>query len=98
LQYARPTGTGNFRLNFAQLTPLSGSIGAEQYLLIQEDLGAGGITALPTPDITDATPINISLSGAKVALANTSVSLWLQRRIHTVFGRCARFHLPAFSR
>jgi uncharacterized protein len=75
LQYASATGTGNLGLNAGQLTPLSGSIGAGQYLLIQENQGAGGSTPLPTPDITDATDINMSAIGAKVALVSISGSL-----------------------
>jgi uncharacterized protein len=63
------------QLNSIRLTPLSGLIGAGQYLLVQEDQGAGGITPLPTPDITDPSPINIDAVGAKVALVSTSVSL-----------------------
>ena len=75
VQYASATGTGNFGLNAGQITPLSGSIGAGQYLLIQENQGAGGTTPLPTPDITDVTDINLSATGAKVALVSTAVSL-----------------------
>ena len=75
LQYASATGTGNFGANSAQLTPLSGVINPGQYFLIQEAQGAGGTTPLPTPDITDSSPIFMSATGGKVALVNAAVSL-----------------------
>jgi len=75
VQYASATGTGNFGASSTQLTELSGSIAPGQYLLVQEAQGAGGTTPLPTPDVTDATPIAMSATAGKVALANTTVSL-----------------------
>ncbi len=76
VQYASATGTGNFGLNSAQLTLLPAiTLASGQYLLIQEAAGGGGTTALPTPDVTDATPINMSATGGKVALVNSTVSL-----------------------
>src|SRR5512142_3341693 len=68
LQYASATGTGNFGANNGQLTPLSGSLAPGQYLLVQEGAGSAVIAPLPTPDVTDTTPINVSSSGGKVAL------------------------------
>ena len=75
LQYASATGTGNFGATSTQLTELSGSIAPGQYLLVQEAQGAGGTTPLPTPDVTDATPIAMSATAGKVALASTTASL-----------------------
>ena len=67
LQYASATGTGNFGANAGQLTELSGTVEPGGYFLVQEAGGATG-AALPTPDLTDATPINLSGSAGKVAL------------------------------
>jgi predicted extracellular nuclease len=75
LQYASATGTGNFGASSTQITDLSGSLAPGQYLLVQEAQGAGGTTPLPTPDVTDTTPINMSGTGGKVALVNTTTSL-----------------------
>ncbi len=68
LQYASATGTGNFGAN------------AGQYLLVQEAAGtscAGGPCGdrLPAPDITDTTPINMAVTGGKVALVMSSTGL-----------------------
>jgi predicted extracellular nuclease len=46
-----------------------------QYLLIQEARGTGGTTALPTPDVTDDTPIAMSATAGKVALVSTTTPL-----------------------
>jgi predicted extracellular nuclease len=75
LQYASATGTGNFGANSGQLTELSGSLAPGQYLLVQEAAGSGSPAPLPTPDVTDSTPINMSGTGGKVALVNTTASL-----------------------
>jgi predicted extracellular nuclease len=75
IQYASATGTGNFGSTTTQITPLSGSIAPGQYILIQEAAGSNVAAALPTPDITDSTPINLSGTGGKVALVNTATSL-----------------------
>ncbi|MDH4103423.1 MAG: ExeM/NucH family extracellular endonuclease [Thermoleophilia bacterium] len=75
VQYASATGTGNFGANSGQLTELSGSLAPGQYALVQEAQGAGGTTPLPTPDVTDSTPINMSGTGGKVALVNATASL-----------------------
>lgn len=75
IQYTSATGTGNFGANAAQLTPLSGSLAPGQYLLVQEASTAAVGTPLPTPDIIDDSPINLSGSAGKVALVNTTTGL-----------------------
>ena len=76
IQYASATGTGNFGANDTSLTELPNvTLLPGQYYLIQEAPGAGGTTALPTPDIIDATPINMSGTAGKVALVNSAASL-----------------------
>ena len=75
VQYASATGTGNFGATTSQITELPNvSLSPGQYFLIQ---GASGTTGspLPTPDVTDATPINMSGTAGKVALASINVSL-----------------------
>jgi hypothetical protein len=76
LQYASATGTGLFgaATNFRTDLP-SASLQPGQYFLIQEFQGAGGTTALPTPDFIDLTPINMSAIGAKLALVDTTTPL-----------------------
>lgn len=70
VQYASATGTGNFGANSGQLTELPAVIlQPGQYLLVQEATGANGVP-LPPPDVTDATPINMSGSAGKVALVS----------------------------
>lgn len=51
VQYASATGSS------WQVTPLTGSIPANSYYLIQEAEGAGGTEALPTPDATGDIPM-----------------------------------------
>ncbi len=75
VQYASATGTGNFGSTTTAITPLSGTLAPGQYLLIQEGQGAGGTTPLPTPDVTDSSPIAMSGTGGKVALVNTTTPL-----------------------
>jgi predicted extracellular nuclease len=76
VQYASATGTGNFGANSGQLTELpSLLLQPGQYLLIQEAQGSGGTTSLPTPDVTDPSPINMSGSAGKVALVNIATGL-----------------------
>jgi predicted extracellular nuclease len=76
VQYASATGTGNFGANSGQLTELPNvSLAPGQYLLVQEASTAAVGSPLPTPDVTDATPIAMSGTAGKVALANTAVSL-----------------------
>jgi len=76
VQYTSATGTGNLGANSFQLTELPPiSLAPGQYLLIQEATGAGGTTALPSPDVLDATPINMSGASGKVALVNSTSGL-----------------------
>ncbi len=76
VQYASATGTGNIGSSATQLTELpSISLAPGQYLLIQEAQGNGGTTALPTPDVIDASPIPMSGTGGKVALVMSTTSL-----------------------
>jgi predicted extracellular nuclease len=75
LQYASATGTGNFGANSGQLTELSGTIPAGGHFLVQEATQGGGTTPLPSPDLIDPTPINMSGSSGKVALVTGTTSL-----------------------
>jgi len=75
VQYTSATGTGNFGSATNLITPLSGSLAPGQYLLIQEAAGTTPSASLPTPDVTDSTPINMSATGGKVALVNTTTPL-----------------------
>jgi predicted extracellular nuclease len=74
LQYASATGTGNLGASSGQITELSGVVPPGGYLLVQEAGGPNGVP-LPTPDIVDATPIPMSATGGKVALAFGTGSL-----------------------
>jgi uncharacterized protein len=74
LQYASAGGTGNFGNNSGQLTELSGTIQAGKYFLVAESSGANG-APIPTADLTDATPINMSGTDGKVALVTGTTSL-----------------------
>lgn len=67
VQYASATGSS------WQVTPLTGSIPANSYYLIQEAQGNGGTTPLPTPDASGEIPM--SGSKFKVALVNTTTPL-----------------------
>jgi predicted extracellular nuclease len=73
LQYASTTGNFGAATNF--LTELNGTLQPGQYFLVQEAQGGGGSLNLPTPDITDPTPINLSATGAKLALVSSTSSL-----------------------
>jgi len=75
IQYTSATGTGTFGNATNQITPLSGSMSPGQYLLVQEASNAAVGAALPPPDVTDSTPINMSGTGGKVALVNTTTPL-----------------------
>ncbi|HVE69777.1 MAG TPA: DNA/RNA non-specific endonuclease [Thermoanaerobaculia bacterium] len=55
------------------VTPLSGSIGAGEYYLVQQAAGAGGTTVLPAPDATGS--IAMSATAAKVALVASTAPL-----------------------
>ncbi|HEY7708334.1 MAG TPA: Ig-like domain-containing protein [Gaiellaceae bacterium] len=75
LQYASATGTGNFGANSAQLTELSGTLAPGQYLLVQQASGGTNGVPLPTPDIVDPTPINMSGTAGKVVIATGTTTL-----------------------
>ena len=68
VQYAAATGTSWQVTNLANITLQPG-----QYYLVQEAMGSGGTTALPTPDATG----NIAMSGSngKVALVSSTTAL-----------------------
>src|SRR5215470_8572585 len=67
VQYASAAGTT------WQVTALSGTLAPGQYFLIQESQGAGGTTALPTPNATGN--IAMSATAGKVALVNSTTVL-----------------------
>lgn len=76
VQYASATGTGNLGATESQLTELPNiSLAPGQYFLIQEASGGSNGVALPSPDLVDATPINMSATGGKVALISGTASL-----------------------
>jgi hypothetical protein len=76
IQYASATGTGNFGGTSAQITELPAiTVQPGQYILVQEASGGANGVALPTPDVTDASPINMSATGGKVVVARTNVTL-----------------------
>ncbi len=67
VQYASAAGTT------WQVTPLTGSIQAGGYYLVQESKGTGGTTALPTPDASGT--IAMSATAGKVFLVPSTVAL-----------------------
>jgi predicted extracellular nuclease len=67
VQYASSAGTT------WQVTALGGSIPPGGYYLVQEAAGAGGTTALPTPDATGS--IAMSATSGKVALVSSTTAL-----------------------
>jgi predicted extracellular nuclease len=76
IQYASATGTGNFGANSGQLTELPDiSLAPGQYLLVGEASGGTAGIPLPTPNVIDGTPINMSGTAGKVALVNSTSSL-----------------------
>ncbi len=70
VQYASAAGTGNFAAN--PVTTLAGSLAPGQYYLVRLAGGANGV-ALPSPDATGTA--NMSGTGGKVALVNSTVGL-----------------------
>jgi uncharacterized repeat protein (TIGR02543 family) len=68
VQYNSATGTGTWLV-----TPLTGSIAAGGYYLVQQAQGAGGTVDLPTPDATGT--IAMALGAGKVALVSTTTAL-----------------------
>ena len=76
LQYTSAAGSGNLGANATQLTELSGSIPPGRYLLVREATNNAAVgEPLPTPYLDDPTPINMSGSAGKVALANGVTTL-----------------------
>lgn len=76
LQYASAAGTGNLGANSGQLTELPNvSIPPGGYFLVQEFSQAAVGSPLPPPDHVDLTPINMSGTAGKVALANGTTTL-----------------------
>ncbi len=76
IQYASATGTGNFGNGTGQITELPNvTIQPGQYYLVQEASTAAVGSPLPTADHVDPTPINMSGTAGKVALANIATSL-----------------------
>ncbi len=75
VQYASALGAGNFGATPTQITPLAGSLAPGAYLLIQEASSAPVGSPLPTPDVTDPSPILMSATAGKVALVNTTTPL-----------------------
>ena len=69
VQYASNTGT------FNQATPLTGSIPAGGYYLIQEAAQGGGTQNLPTPNVIAAPAIPMAAGAGKVLLATVSAPL-----------------------
>jgi uncharacterized repeat protein (TIGR02543 family) len=67
VQYASATGST------WQTTAISGVIPPGQYYLVREAAGAGGTTALPTPDATGGIAMNAS--SGKVALVDNGTAL-----------------------
>ncbi len=67
VQYASSAGSSWSRTN------LTGTIAAGGYYLVQEAVGAGGTTSLPTPDATGT--IAMSATDGKVALVSNTTTL-----------------------
>jgi DNA/RNA endonuclease G (NUC1) len=67
VQYASAAGTS------WQVTNLAGTIAAGGYYLVQESQGAGGTTALPTPDAIGT--IAMAAGAGKVSLVSTTTAL-----------------------
>ncbi len=76
LQYTSASGTGNFGSATNLLTELpSITVAPGQYVLVQEAAGTTPSAPLPTPDVTDATPINMSATGGKVVIVTGDAPL-----------------------
>jgi predicted extracellular nuclease len=76
LQYTSATGTGNFGSASNLITELpSTSLAPGQYFLVPEASGGANGVPLPLGDVADATPINMSATGGKVALVSGTSSL-----------------------
>ena len=77
VQYASATGTGNFGAN--PVTLLSGNLAPGQYYLVQQCRRRRTESLCPTPDATGT--VNMSATGGKVALVNSTAGSGLQRRL-----------------
>jgi predicted extracellular nuclease len=79
LDYASAAGAftpGAAETNFLTLIPANTpAIPAGGFFLIQEAQGAGGTTPLPSPNLTDATPISMSGTAFKVELLDAAQTL-----------------------
>ena len=71
VQYASATGTGNFGAN--PVTVLSGSLAPGQYYLVHQASGGTNGVLLPTADAIGS--VNMSGTGGKVALVDSSTGL-----------------------
>jgi hypothetical protein len=67
VQYAPATGSA------WQVTPLSGSLMPGRHFLVEQGAGAGGTTALPTPDVSGA--MALAASSGKIALVRGTTAL-----------------------
>jgi phosphatidylserine/phosphatidylglycerophosphate/cardiolipin synthase-like enzyme len=71
IQYQSATGSGAF----SQRAFFSGTIASRGYFLIQLARGAGGTTALPTPDVIPTNALALSATAGKVALVKDTLSI-----------------------
>jgi predicted extracellular nuclease len=71
VQYASGTGTGTFASN--GVTVINATLAPGQYWLVQMAAGTGASPPLPTPDTTGT--VQMSATGGKVALVNTTAGL-----------------------
>ncbi|HEX8351334.1 MAG TPA: lamin tail domain-containing protein, partial [Pyrinomonadaceae bacterium] len=69
VQYASPTGTGNFSV----AASLSGTLNPGQYYLVSLASSANGVNNLPAADATGTTAVGAT--GGKVILANSTTAL-----------------------
>jgi hypothetical protein len=76
LQYASPTGTGNFGASANQLTALpSVLLQPGQYYLVQQAGGTNGVPLPVTPDFIPSTLITMGATGGKVVLVTGTNTL-----------------------
>ena len=76
VQYTSAAGTGNFGSATNLITELPAiDVAPGQYVLVQGASTAAVGLPLPTPDVTDATPINMSGTAGKVALVSDQTAL-----------------------
>ena len=76
LQYTSATGTGHFGSGASLITELPAvTLQPGQYFLVQEASTAAVGAPLPTPDVTDGSPIAMAAGAGKVALVTGTTSL-----------------------